>query len=351
MRKLYTIAIAALMCTAVSKAYAQSSDDFSSLIKSNAADANKLFNAYSTPMFKGFGVGLNSGWSNTAKTQKLLRFELRISATAAKVPTSDKSFDVTQIGLSNRVTVATTSPTKIAPTFGGSKDAARPVMSINDANGLPTGKTFTMPKGVFGYVPAPDIQLTVGLVHNTDLTIRTIPTIKISDDAGSVGMIGFGIKHNIIQDFAKGVPKLFDLAVAVNYNRVNYSKTLNVQPDAGTAPVTGSNTDFSNQRIDAHFSGFNFQAILSKKLAIFTPFASVAYQTAHTNLGVLGNFPVTATATTYTTITDPIHVDQNTFTGIRADVGFKLDLAIFKVYASVGTGQYVSGNAGIGFGF
>ncbi|MES2276798.1 MAG: DUF6588 family protein [Bacteroidota bacterium] len=357
MKKLYSLIMAVLLIIPALKTFAQSSSsndgDFSDLIKSNAADATKLMQAYASPMFKGFGIGLNSGWNNTAKTKKLLHFDLRITANVAKVPDKDQSFDVTQIGLSKQVSVAATSPTKIAPTFGNNSDAATPIMSINDVNGTPTTKTFTMPKGVFNYIPAPNIQLTVGLVHNTDVTLRITPTIKLGDDGGSVSLFGFGFKHNIIQDFAKkGIPKPFDLAIAVNYNRISYSKTLSVQPDAGTTNAGGGGTpNFSDQHIDAKFSGTNIQAIISKKLLFFTPFLSVGYQTASTDFGVLGNYPLTATPTTYTTISNPVSINETSISGMRADVGFQLNLAILRIYASVSTGQYVSGNAGIGLGF
>jgi hypothetical protein len=229
-------------------------------------------------------------------------------------------------------------------------------MSINDDNGNQVS-TFDLPKGVIQYVPAPNIQLTVGLVKHTDLTIRTTPTIKISDDAGSVGVFGFGLKHDIIQDFAKkGAIKPFDLAIAVNYNRLKYSKTLDVKPSNGTTAAPGQSSDFSNQHIDAVFSGVNIQAIISKKLLFFTPFVSVGYQTAKTNLDVLGNYPIQSTVpgqgSFYTTITDPVHINQNSISGLRGDLGFQLNLAIFRIYASVSQGGgYTSGNAGIGFGF
>jgi len=354
MKKLYALIIVSLLLLPALKTFAQDGDDdFSSLIKSNSADATALLRAYGEPMFKGFGIGLNSGWNNTAKTKKLLHFELRITANAAQIPVKDRSFDVNKIGLTH---ITPVNPADhIAPTFGG-KDQDGPEMSINDNNGAPTGQTFTMPSGVFNYVPAPTIQLTVGLVHNTDLTIRTIPRIKISDDAGSVGMIGFGVKHDIIQDFAKGAPKPFDLAIAANYNRINYNKKLDVQPDAGAQPAPGQTAaDFTTQHIDATFSGFNLQAIISKKLLFFTPFAAVAYQTAHTDLGALGNYPLTSTVpgqgSFYTVATDPVHIKEKSVSGFRADAGFQLAFAGIRIYASVSTGEYVSGNAGIGFGF
>ena len=102
---------------------------------------------------------------------------------------------------------------------------------------------------------------------------------------GSVSMFGFGVKHDIIQDFAgKGKKKPFDLAFAVNYNRISLTKTLNVQPDAGSTPAPGQPTaDFSTQHVTATFSGLNFQAIISKRLLFFTPFRSQATQTASTD--------------------------------------------------------------------
>jgi hypothetical protein len=359
MKKLYSLITLVILTAAAFKANAQTSDDgFSQLIKSSPADVTKLFTAYGTPLFKGFGVGLNSGWNNTAKTKKFLHFDIRITAAVAQAPTADRTFDVTKIGLSSHLTPDASSPTNIAPTFAGDKNAAVPVMRINDDNGNKLS-SFSLPKGIIQYIPAPNIQVTVGLVKNTDVTIRSTPTFKISSDAGSVGVFGFGVKHNIIQDFAKkGKEKPFDLALSVNYNRIKYTKTLSVQPNTGAQPAPGqSAADFSTQHIDASFSGLNFQAIISKKLLFFTPFASVGYQTAKTNLSVLGNFPIQSTVpgqgTFYTTVSDPVHISETSISGMRGDFGFQMNLLILRIYASysVSAGGYNSANAGIGLGF
>lgn len=345
MRKLYSF-IAAILFTAVSLT-ANAQDGFDDLIRSNAADATILFTNYANPLFKGFGTGLNSGWNNTAATKKLLHFDLRITANGAFVPTADKSFDVTKVGLT-RITPANPGDV-IAPTFGG-KDTEGPLMNVKDGSGQ-TLSSFRMPAGIFHIIPAPTVQLTVGLVQNTDVTFRITPDIKLGDDAGKVGMFGIGVKHNIIKDFVKASP--FDLAVAVNYSRINYSKTLNVANEDGTSNAT------NNQRVDAKFSGVNVQAILSKKLLFFTPFLAVAYQTAKTDFGVLGKYVVKSggVATpggavyTYTTLTDPVNISQNSLSGLRTDVGFQLNLAVFRIYASGSLGQYKSVNGGIGLGF
>ncbi len=356
MKKTYSLLTAAILILTVFTARAQNSNGggFDQLIKSSPGDVTKLFHAYAVPLFKGFGTGLNSGWNNTAKTKKFLHFDLRITGNLALVPDMDKSFDVTKIGLSNHVTPADPSNV-VAPTFAGAKNDG-PLMNINDDNGNKIN-SFTMPKGQIPVVPAPNIQLTFGIFKNTDITVRTTPDINLGSDAGKIGMIGFGIKHDLVQDFATGKKIIpFDLAIAVNYNKISYSKSLSVQPDAGSQPAPGNQpADFSTQRIDAHFSGVNVSAIISKKLSVFTPFLSVGYQTSNSTFGVLGNYPVQSTTPGqtgyYVTVSNPVTINETSIDGLRADLGFQLNLGFFRLYAAYSVGQYQSVNGGIGFGF
>jgi hypothetical protein len=355
MKKLYPLLVAVLLVFITAGAKAQ--DGFSALIQAGPGDATKLVNAYAEPLFKGFGVGLNSGWNNTAQTKKLLHFDLRITASGSFVSNADKTFDVTKLGLSNHVRPADASQT-MAPTFGGSKNDG-PVLNIYDDNGKKVDQ-FTTPGGKISVIPAPQIQLTVGLLKNTDLTIRAIPSIKLGSDAGTVSMIGFGLKHDIIQDFvgskaSKVIP--FDLAIAFGYSHLNLSIPLTVNPDNGSTPKDGQqSTDFTNQHISGQFNSFMVQAIISKKLLFFTPFLSVGFNNTHTTAAAIGNYPVTtgASATfqpTYTTFVNPINISETSVTGMRADIGFQLNLGFFRIYAAYSAAQYQSVNGGIGFGF
>ena len=49
--------------------------DISKLLESSPDDSKLLIEAYLSPMFKGFGTGLNSGWNNTARTKSLFKNE------------------------------------------------------------------------------------------------------------------------------------------------------------------------------------------------------------------------------------------------------------------------------------
>jgi hypothetical protein len=356
MKNIFTLFILSLVTAG---AFAQGGS-FSEIIKAAPADADKLVDAYGEPLFRGIGAGLNGGWYNSAKADKLLHFDLRITASAAFVPTSDKTFDVTQIGLSNNVRPDNSSQT-IAQTFGGSSSVSGPLLDIYDDDGHKVG-SFTMPSGKLSFVPAPQVQLTIGLIQNTDISIRAIPTISITNE-GSVSSIGFGIRHNLIQDFVgKGASKIFpfDLAIAAGYSHLNMNIPLNVQPEDGTEPAsTSQNTDFNNQHIAAAFNNFMVQLIFSKKITFFTPFAAVGYNNTRTTFNAVGNYPVTTGESvspggiysTYTTYPNPVNISETSVDGFRADLGFQLTPGFFRLYVSGSLAAYKSVNAGIGFGF
>ena len=277
MKKIFTcIILAAVICVkAEAQSNQNSSGGFSSLFNSGPGDATKLAQAYLEPFFKGFGNSLSSGWTNTAKTKKFLHFDLRISASGTQIPTADQSFDYAKLGLQS-VGPQSAGQSTITPTFGGNSNTTGAPVSIYSTDGNHTKlASFNLPSGVYNIVPAPQIQLTVGLIHNTDVTLRYMPTLNSSSFGGnnnnnnfSIDMIGFGIKHDIIQDFGTAKHLMpFDLAIAFGYTRLTYSYGLTVTPQSGgplnqtAKPKDASqSTDFSNQVLSGKFSNINIQA-------------------------------------------------------------------------------------------
>lgn len=330
---------------------------FEQLIRSGPADASKLVNAYAHPLLKGLGLGMNSGWTNTAKTLDLLHFDLRVTVTAVFVPSSDQSFNVTQIGLSSHLRPADANNV-MSPTFSGNTSTHGAAMNLYDDNGNKL-TSFDLPGGVLeSVVPAPQLQVTIGLIPNTDFSLRAMPKIKISHDFGSVSMIGFSIKHDIIQDFAgiAGHPIPFDLAFAFGYNRLTYKKSLSLQPEFGAVPENPQQlADFTRQAIFGHFDNYLFQVILSKQFSFFTPYVAAGYSSSKTTIGLKGNYPVITGLTddglTYTTYTDPIHINLKYVSDTRVDMGFQLKFPLLRLYASYSLSEhYSSVNAGIGLG-
>lgn len=333
-----------------------SQSDVSGLIKSGPADATKLTQAYLKPLFKGFGVGLNSGWNNTAHSKNLLRFDVRFGLSAAVVPDTDENFDVTKIGLSNNVRPSDLTKT-MAPTLaGGSGNNTQ--LTVYDTNNQPL-ETFSMPKGAgIGLIPAPLLQGSIGLSRGVELSIRAIPTVKLGTDFGSVGMIGGGLKVEILPLISGMADKVFpvDIAVAAGYTQFTYELALDVPVPTNSLPASPSEIkDFSNQRVEAKFTGINSELILSKRFLVFTPFISMGYNTAKTDAGLKGNYPIVNGVTplgqkTYTSFTDPVSINQKDVNGFRTNIGFQLNLAFFRIYGAYSSSEYNSFYGGIGFG-
>ncbi|MBD3749639.1 MAG: hypothetical protein IE931_09090 [Sphingobacteriales bacterium] len=335
--------------------YAQ--DGVSELIKSGPADAQKLAQAYLNPLFKGLGFGMNSAWYNSAKAKNLGRFDIRIQGSGAFVPPSDQTFDISTLGLSSKTRV---SGSPITPTSFGENRIGSKIELYSDKNEK-VGE-FNMPNGTgLKVVPSPQIQLTVGIIKNTDVSIRYSPEIGKGSDYGSVQVLGFGLKHEVTKLFFGKAAKIIpiDLAVGFGYNQIKYQYQVK-QADQVDDSNSGQNL---NQRVEGSFSGYTFDAILSKKLSIFTPFVSIGYNTSKTDIGMLGKyiiqtdyerFPGTQipdqSKPIYTTFTDPVKIKQNDIAGLRANVGFALHLAFFRIYAAYGVGQYSAFTGGIGFG-
>jgi hypothetical protein len=346
-KKINLFKITFLISCVISATTSFAQGDVAELLKSSPADATKLANAYLTPLFTGFGIGLNSGWNNSADTKKVGRFEIRVSATGAIIPGSAKTYDVTKLGLSSNVSVA--SGGNIAPTIGAGSSVSSPTLNVKDGSGN-TLESFALPSGAgLPIVPGPQLQATVGLPKHIDVTLRLMPKTKIGNDIGEIGMIGAGVKVDLLRMLNKTADKIspFSLAVALGYTQFTYQLGLDVPPPSGS---TGTPSDFTTQKIAAKFSGTNIDAIISKNLLFFTPFFSVGYSTSKTDVGLDGNYPILTAPGKYTVYTDPVSINQTDVSGLHTNIGLKLNLAFLKIYGSYSMAKYNSFNAGIGLG-
>lgn len=346
-----------MLCAAAAPLFTMAQGNVSGLIKSGPGDATKLSNAYLQPLFKGVGIGLNTGWNTSAQTKNLGKFDIRIGGSLALVPQAGRSFDVTTLGLSSSVRLVNNS-SPVTPTAMGGKTSTTE-LAIIDSEGQEADR-FTMPGGSgLNFAPVPEIQATVGLIKNTDVSVRFTPTINLGEDLGKAGTFGFGLKHDIMQHFVKGVAgKLvpFDLSLAFAYSRLNYEQNLDVPAPSNSQPVNSQqNTDFSNQKIEGHVSAINIELIASKRLLAFTPFVSVGWNNARTDVGLKGNYPIITDANLlgqqfYTTFNNPVTIKETSYSGLRGNLGFQVQVVFFRFFASYTIADYQAVNAGIGFG-
>ena len=116
MKKIKLLLSVALIATSVQLFGQGQIVDF---LKAGQADANALSQAYLLPYGEMLGVNLNSGWYNSAKVHKVGGFDITLSASYTKAPSSKKSFDPRSIGLSEYTVPQGTGN---APTMAGGKN-------------------------------------------------------------------------------------------------------------------------------------------------------------------------------------------------------------------------------------
>jgi len=324
-------------------------------LRSAPADGGKYLQAYMTPYANAFGAGLNGGWYNTAKPHKFGGFDITISASAGIVPTSAETFDVTKIGLSSSL-----SGTGMASTVAG-PDKSGPLMTYK-VNGV-TLATFNAPKGTnWRYVPVPTAQIGIGLPLGTELKVRFIPKININK--GNVSLWGVGLVHSIMQYIPGNKALPLDVSLFAGFTKLQGNVPVDLQPEQAnslyTAPYDIA-TSFNSQNLKIGVQALNISAIASLNLPVITFYGGLGYCKTKTTMDLSGNFPTpTPVATSpyyqYNNSgvkkgTDFPNLDIENFSGLRANIGFRIKLAIVTIHADYTRAQYNVITTGLGFSF
>ena len=143
-------------------------------------DASNFLEAYFSPLGQSFGAGLNNGWYNTAKPHKLGGFDVTLTLNAVHVPSTMLVFDPNDID--NFSSNSTT------PTILGAGDGSE-ITYTNNGNSI----TFDMPhQGSLkkSLIPVPMINAGLGLVKETEIDVRYLPTYDFDMGFGGKGSVG-----------------------------------------------------------------------------------------------------------------------------------------------------------------
>ena len=345
----------------ISASFAQTSSndglDFN-LLKGGISDGKKIVSAYVSPWTTAFAASLNSGWYNTAKPHKLGGFDITATVSVALVPASATSFDLKRIGL-DQVRPANASASTIAPTIAGSKNEGPDMVLQQVVNGTNViVASFRTPKGTgFNFMGAPMAQIGIGLPLGTEIKLRYLPDIKIGTH-GDISLIGAGIMHSIIQYFPGHKLLPFDLSVFAGYTKLQLNVPVSMQPDNYNNFSTYTASSFTDQKISTTVQAFNANIIGSVKLAIFTFYGGVGYIKTNTKVDFKGKYPFPGvnSSTAQVEYTDSNvktvgSMDLKGFSGMRANIGFTIKLAVVTLNADVSRAQYNTATVGLGFSF
>ncbi|MEQ9303257.1 MAG: hypothetical protein RJQ14_05020, partial [Marinoscillum sp.] len=193
----------------------------------------------------------------------------------------------------------------------------------------PTGLGLKEEYGV-NFVPAPSVQLGIGIYKGTEIKLRLIPEQTFGDpgEEFNTKMFGLGVMHDVKQ-WIPGIKNLpFDLSGFFAFTKMSNS----YQMDADAPDQIGS----------FDISGTTLQGIISKKLAVLTAYAGVGFSTSKVNFSMDGTYDTEAG-----TFVDPIDFEYKNG-GLRANVGARLKLLIFTFHAEYALQKYNTLTAGVG---
>ncbi len=341
-------------------------NDVGELLRSGVEDSNLLLENYLKPYTNGFGANLNTGWNNSARPYKTLGFDIRVNAAFAVIPSSDDFFN---IGVLNDQfqEIEVLNNVDFTPTISGESENRAVIGRMYTHPG--TGQqeelfSFELPDGTgFSYAPSPMVQATVGLIKDTDISLRLVPTLSTPEVDGQVSLFGFGAKHGLNQWIPGGALLPVDLSIQFGYTKFNFDVQTNVQPESGTDIYNPYDpTEWENQEVALESSGFTTNLLVGKSLPILSVFAGVGFQSSTTDVSASGSYPVTVPNEEYNpstrpepkaveAIVDPISISVDGSNSVHALAGFRIRLGFIAVSGSYTLSDYPVANVGVGLSF
>lgn len=379
----------------------QAQSNLGEIFNGGVQDAEKLLNAYMAPFGASLGANLNAGWINTAAPLKPGRFELKMVANVAFVPTQEQSYNLDALGFRNSVernyqglsaTEQWQYSTAVAPTVFGSQDNTTTITKVLTYQDEVSGQTITeeiaelpLPGGLgFSFNPiAPTPQLSVGLPLGTELMGRYLPGVSRSIDNTDIdfsGIWGIGIKHDIKQ-WIPGIKRLpFSMSLAVGYS--SSEADFSFLPVVPQAPSGGQFADpglagtayngpapdpatYEGQGVAFRARAWNVNLLVSKKVSVLSVYSGLRYAHALTTLRMQGIYGISgdpylnpdhendANNGRYTLIhteENPIEVNMP-LSQVGLVGGFRLKLAFLSLFAEGNYSKFSTVSAGIGFGW
>lgn len=317
-----------------------------------ADDASLLTQNYLNPGAKGLMFSMNDGWATTAKVHKKFGFDITIGVNASFVPNSAKNFAFVPGDYSY---ASLPDGQKELPTIMSDNDMETRInISVPYGAGTYRVGSFTMPGGItkdlpINAVPAPIIQIGFGLPFKTDIKARFVPKLNFDDDL-EASLYGLGLQHDLTQYFGpiEKLPLSISVLGAFTNMKVGYA-VLDDDPNDDVA--------VNNGKVEFKMNTWTVQALASLDFKFVTLYGSVGYNNGKTSVKMKGDYTLTydvedangnLIGTTQESISNPINLEFEA-NGMRATLGTRLNLSIFKIFADYTFQNYNTATVGIAF--
>ena len=336
---IFSILTLSLSVTSVN---AQLFDGIENILLTSTEDARILAEGYTAPIGKTLTYALNSGWATSAKTHKKLGFGLTIGGAAPFVPDVDQVF--TPTGLTSLSVPSGSLSTVFGE--GGDQELNFSFSESVLGNEIEYEGKLSFPGGLkdelpLGTVPASIVQASVGVVFDTDLLVRFIPTMEMQGSTFS--LTGFGLKHNIMQYFGPLDKLPLNVSVLAAISKASF------EYDLSDSTFGGNST---NRKMTFEADTFTIQALASIDLPIISAFAGLGYNAGDSQFNVSGDYSIDygITGIGPRILKDPISIASDA-SGVMGIVGARLNLLFLKIFANYTIQEYNTLTAGISFNF
>ena len=340
MKKIYVLGATFFFMVMLSQPFKTNAQDFEDLINGSKADANYLMKGYASPALKAIGAGFNQGWYNTAKTHKTLGFDLTISVAGISIPDTDKFFTIDNSKLSSiylatdhrGVAVDEDNGKGKVPTLFGSEDTQSTFDFKSPTPSAPFDGVggFDVSKLPMNRLPAPVVNLSIGLPKSIELKVRFATSGNLSDEI-DFSLWGIGVMHDIKQyiPVVKNLP--IDLSGFVGYTHMDVSAELDDPSHKGEFVVNAT----------------TIQGLVSTKISVLTLYGGLGYNFSKSSLKVLGNYDLDDDTAT-PDVVNPVDIAAS-LNGPRMTAGMRLKLAIFTFHGDYTLQKYSTLTVGFGF--
>jgi len=318
-----------------------SQSGFESILLAVESDSKKIFERYLDPMMKGAIYSSNGGWYNTAKVHKKLGVDLSLRINTSFVPTADRSFTISDLEYIS-------TDAESLPTIAG-ESRQEDLMITIPADGIyPEISTIIKsPKGIksklpLGAIPAPVLQLGVGIPFDTEVVIRYSP--EYHRNGVDMSLKGLGIKHNLLQYF--GPIDKIPLNVSAFASFSNMDIDYDVQ--------SFSSLNGSGQVAQFSLNNYNLLLLASVDLLVVDFYTSFGYSGGNSSFKLLGNYDLEYNSSSGIPISkslnDPIDMNFNV-SGYKTTIGARFKFLVFSAFADFTFQRYNTLSAGISVNF
>ncbi len=329
-------------------------DGFEGILLAEGSDVNKLMEGYFAPAMEGFIYGMNNGWAHTAKVHKILGFDITIGASASMVPSEREVFSLAGLSSSINKGGATSAPTFAGAGTNTNLTVSR-TLTIQNQNSPAFGQSQTvtadlaLPGGIkddlpLSAVPAPIVQVNVGLPWKMEGMLRMVPKIDLGDDGGQINMLGLGLKKEITSWFGPMDKTPLHVSLLAAYTKMDVTY--------GIADVNSGDLIISNAGAEFDLSSFTVQALASLNFPFINLYGGLGYSSGSSSLAMKGtyqgNYKYTVNGQEYTETINLATPDLSfNASGISTTVGARLSLGFLKIFGSYTLQEYNTLNAGI----